>query len=599
MKTLSCLTGLFRLSQGAVRVSGWNSGSADSWGSQYFKGMAKHFGFDMDTPFEKLSKDIQNKLLYGTKNERFEVDYVSDYGKGTFLNKFEGIITNLERRYMQTDSDAVKIEIEKYMTELKCPVCGGARLRPEPLAVKLGGINIAQLSDMPIDKTLDFLDNVKLTEKQRLIADRVLKELRSRLNFLTNVGLSYLTLSRNAGTLSGGEAQRIRLATQIGSGLTGVLYILDEPSIGLHQRDNKKLLTTLRELQKLGNTLIIVEHDEDTIRSADYVIDIGPGAGVHGGKIVSAGTPKQIEADDKSITGQYLSGKKTIPLPESRRKSMGNLTVKGARENNLKNINVDFPLGVITAVTGVSGSGKSTLINEILFKALAKLINRSKDKPGKHDSIAGAELIDKVVDIDQSPIGRTPRSNPATYTKVFNDIRDLFASTKDAKVRGYNKGRFSFNVKGGRCEACSGDGIIKIGMHFLPDVYVPCEVCKGARYNRETLEVRYKGKNIQEVLDMTVEEAVDFFSSIPSIFSKLSVLQEVGLGYIKAWAAFHNAFRRRGTACKACYTSVKASDRQHAFSARRAYHRPSCRRCQQTCRYTLKTGRQRQYANCY
>ena len=473
------------LAQGAVRVSGWNSGSSESWGSQYFKGMARHFGFDMDTPFGKLPKDIQNKLLYGTKNERFEVDYVSDYGKGTFLNKFEGIITNLERRYMQTDSDSIKIEIEKYMTELKCPVCNGARLRPEPLAVKLGDINIAQLSDMPINTALDFLDNVKLSEKQKLIADRVFKELRSRLNFLTNVGLSYLTLSRNAGTLSGGEAQRIRLATQIGSGLTGVLYILDEPSIGLHQRDNKKLLATLRELQKLGNTLIIVEHDEETIRSADYVIDIGPGAGIHGGRIVSAGTPKHIEDDDNSITGQYLSGKKNILLPENRRKPVGSLTVMGARENNLKNIDVEFPLGVITAVTGVSGSGKSTLINEILFKALAKQINRSKDKPGRHDSIVGSELIDKVVDIDQSPIGRTPRSNPATYTKVFSDIRDLFASTKDAKVRGYKKGRFSFNVKGGRCEACSGDGIIKIGMHFLPDVYVPCEVCKGARYNRK------------------------------------------------------------------------------------------------------------------
>ena len=521
------------LSQGAVRVSGWNSASTDSWGSQYFKGLARHFGFDMNTPFKDLPRDIQQKILYGTEGERFEVDYTSEYGKGTFLNKFEGIITNLERRYMQTDSDMIKIEIEKYMTALSCPVCNGARLRPEPLAVKLGDINIAQLSEMPIDKALSFFDGLELTEKQQIIADRVLKELRARLNFLLNVGLSYLTLSRNAGSLSGGEAQRIRLATQIGSGLTGVLYILDEPSIGLHQRDNRKLLATLKELQKLGNTLIIVEHDEDTIKSADYVIDIGPGAGVHGGEIVSFGTPEQIAADEKSITGQYLSGKKYIKTPKKRRKPDGYFQIVGARENNLKNINVKFPLGVITAVTGVSGSGKSSLVNEILYKALAKRINRAKLRPGKHKDIKGTEHIDKVVDIDQSPIGRTPRSNPATYTGVFTHIRDIFAATKDAKIRGFGKGRFSFNVKGGRCEACSGDGIIKIGMHFLPDVYVPCEVCKGARYNRETLEVHYKGKSIQDVLDMTVEEAVSFFSSITPIFNKLKVLDEVGLGYIK------------------------------------------------------------------
>ncbi|MBT3320099.1 MAG: excinuclease ABC subunit UvrA [Clostridia bacterium] len=521
------------LSEGAVRVSGWDSASNDSWGSQYFKGMSRHFGFDMNTPFKDLDEDVQNKLLFGTNNERFQVDYVSDYGKGTFLNKFEGIITNLERRYLQTDSDYMKGELEKYMTKLSCPVCKGARLRPEPLAVKLGGKNIAQLSHMSIDKAMIFLDNLQLSEKQRIIADRVLKELKARLDFLLNVGLSYLTLSRNAGTLSGGEAQRIRLATQIGSGLTGVLYILDEPSIGLHQRDNRKLLATLRELQKLGNTLIVVEHDEDTIRNADHVIDIGPGAGVHGGQIVSAGTPEHIANDKNSITGQYLSGAKSIPVPSMRRKSTGTLSVIGARENNLKNITVNFPLSVITAVTGVSGSGKSTLVNEILYKSLAKAINKSKMRPGKHDRVEGMEYIDKVVDIDQSPIGRTPRSNPATYTKVFTHIRDLFASTKDAKVRGYGKGRFSFNVKGGRCEACHGDGIIKIEMHFLPDVYVPCEVCKGARYSRETLEVRYKGKNIQDVLEMTVEEATDFFSSIPSIYNKLKVLDEVGLGYVK------------------------------------------------------------------
>ncbi len=521
------------LAQGAIRVSGWNSGSKDSWGSHYFKGMARHFGFDMNTPFEQLDKKIQKKILYGTNNERFEVDYTSEYGQGTFLNKFEGIIKNLERRYMQTDSEMIKAEIEKFMTTLDCPVCKGARLRPEPLAVKLGGINISQISNMPINDILEFIDNLKLTEKQMIIADRVLKELKARLNFLLNVGLSYLTLSRAAGSLSGGEAQRIRLATQIGSGLTGVLYILDEPSIGLHQRDNLKLLGTLKELQALGNTLIVVEHDEETIRNADHVIDIGPGAGVHGGEIVSSGTPQEIADDENSITGLYLSGKKKIDIPQERRKPSGSFKVIGARENNLKNIDVEFPMGVITAVTGVSGSGKSTLVNEILFKSLAKSIYRSKQRPGKHDRIEGIELIDKVVDIDQSPIGRTPRSNPATYTQVFSHIRDLFASTKDAKIRGYKKGRFSFNVKGGRCEACRGDGIIKIEMHFLPDVYVPCEVCKGARYSRETLEVRYKGKNIQEVLDMTVEEADAFFSSIPPIHNKLKVLNDVGLGYIK------------------------------------------------------------------
>ncbi len=521
------------LAQGAVHVNGWNSGSTDSWGSQYFKGMAKHYGFDMDTPFSGLDRKVQEKILYGTNSERFEVDYSSEYGQGTFLNRFEGIIPNLERRYMQTDSDMMKTEIEKYMTTLLCPVCNGTRFKPEPLAVKLGNKNIAQLSEMPIDEILRFFDNLKLSEKQKIIADRILKELRARLNFLKNVGLSYLTLSRNAGSLSGGEAQRIRLATQIGSGLTGVLYILDEPSIGLHQRDNKKLLDTLRALQLLGNTLIVVEHDEETIRSADYVIDIGPGAGVHGGEIVSVGTPEEIAADKDSITGQYLSGEKSVEIPQSRRKPTGYFTVVGAKENNLKNIDVKFPLGVMTAVTGVSGSGKSTLVSEILYKALAKKIFRAKEKPGRHERIDGADVIDKVVDIDQSPIGRTPRSNPATYTGVFTFIRDLFASTKDAKVRGFEKGRFSFNVKGGRCEACGGDGIIKIEMHFLPDVYVPCEVCKGARYNRETLEVRYKGKNIQQVLDMTVEEAETFFANIPAIHEKMEVLNDVGLGYIK------------------------------------------------------------------
>lgn len=521
------------LAEGAVRLSGWNSGSADSWGAQYFKGMAKHYGFSLNTPFEQLDPKIQHILLYGTGGERFEVDYSSEYGQGTFLNRFEGIIPNIERRYKQTESDSMKEEYEKYMTTLACPVCGGTRYKPEPLAVRIGNKNIAELSNMAIDEILAFFETWQMSEKQRIIADRILKELRARLNFLLNVGLSYLTLARAAGTLSGGEAQRIRLATQIGSGLTGVLYILDEPSIGLHQRDNEKLLTTLRALQKLGNTLIVVEHDEDTIRSADWVIDMGPGAGVHGGYVVSAGTPAQLAADEKSITGQYLSGAKRIEVPDKRREPSGWFTVVGAAENNLKDIDVKFPMGVITAVTGVSGSGKSTLINEILFKSLAKSIYHAKDKPGKHVRIDGIEQIDKVIDIDQSPIGRTPRSNPATYTGLFTSIRDLFAATKDARVRGFDKGRFSFNVRGGRCEACKGDGIIKIEMHFLPDVYVPCEVCKGARYNRETLEVHYKGKNIQEVLDMTVEEALEFFESIPSIRNVLEVLSDVGLGYIR------------------------------------------------------------------
>ncbi len=521
------------LAEGAIRVSGWNSGSDDSWGTQYFKGMARHFGFDMNMPFEQLDRAVQEKLLYGTDNERFQVDYSSDYGKGTFLNRFEGIIPNIERRYMQTDSDMMKAEYEKYMATLLCPECGGTRYKPEPLAVRIGGRNIAEVSDMPINEVRVFFDTLVLTEKQKIIADRVLKELHARLNFLINVGLSYLTLSRAAGTLSGGEAQRIRLATQIGSGLTGVLYILDEPSIGLHQRDNDKLLSTLKELQSLGNTLIVVEHDEDTMRSADFLIDMGPGAGVHGGRVVSSGTPEEIMADPNSITGQYLSGAKRIETPQERRVSSGSFTIVGASENNLKHIDITFPMGVITAVTGVSGSGKSTLVNEILFKALAKRLYSAKERPGQHERIDGVEQIDKVVNIDQSPIGRTPRSNPATYTGVFTLIRDLFAETKDAKVRGFGKGRFSFNVKGGRCEACSGDGIIKIEMHFLPDVYVPCEVCKGARYNRETLEVRYKGKNIQEVLDMTVEEALEFFDSIPSIRNVMQVICDVGLGYIR------------------------------------------------------------------
>lgn len=521
------------LAQGAIKAMGWNSASSDNWGTYYFVGLAKHFGFDMQTPFKDLSEKVQNIILYGTNGERFEIDYSTENSKGTFLNSFEGVIPSIERRYMQTGSDMMKAEYEKYMATLVCPACNGTRYKKEPLSVLIGGKNIAQVSEMAIIDTIRFFEKLKLTDKQRLIADRVLKELLSRLKFLKNVGLAYLTLSRSAGTLSGGEAQRIRLATQIGSGLTGVLYILDEPSIGLHQKDNYRLIETLKELQSLGNTLIVVEHDEETMRSADWLIDMGPGAGLQGGRVVAAGTLQQIENDPKSITGQYLSGAKKIKVPEQRRKPAGYFTVQGAQENNLKNIDAKFPIGVITAVTGVSGSGKSTLVSEVLYKALAKKIYKAKERPGKHKQIAGADSIDKVINIDQSPIGRTPRSNPATYTGVFTPVRDLFASTKDAKVKGFGKGRFSFNIKGGRCEACRGDGIIKIEMHFLPDVYVPCEICKGARYNRETLEVKYKGKTIQQVLDMTAQEALEFFGSIPAIKNILQVICDVGLGYIR------------------------------------------------------------------
>jgi excinuclease ABC subunit A len=521
------------LSQGAIKVAGWNSASGDSWGTQYFKGMAEQFGFSMETPFSGLPKGIQDMIFYGTKGERFKVEYKSDYGSGTFMNTFEGIVTNLERRYRETSSDMMKEEIERYMNEIPCPECNGARLKPESLSVKVGGLNIAELSRLPVTAVMEFFQNAEFTQKQMMIAERILKELKARLQFLINVGLNYLTLSRSSGTLSGGEAQRIRLATQIGSGLMGVLYILDEPSIGLHQKDNEKLLNTLRSLRDIGNTLIVVEHDEDTIRTADYVLDIGPGPGFHGGYVVAAGTPQDIMDNTASITGDFLSGRRKIEVPQERRQPKAWLTVKGAKENNLKNIDVAFPLGVLTAVTGVSGSGKSTLVNEILFKALAKKLYDAKDRPGSFTDITGLVYIDKVVDIDQSPIGRTPRSNPATYTGLFTDIRDLFALSEDAKIKGYGPGRFSFNVKGGRCEACKGDGIIRIEMHFLPDVYVPCEVCKGKRYNRETLDVRYKGKNIHEVLEMTVEEAYDFFSSIPSLENKLRTLMDVGLSYIR------------------------------------------------------------------
>ncbi|MFA7636705.1 MAG: excinuclease ABC subunit UvrA, partial [Monoglobales bacterium] len=467
-------------------------------------------------------------------DEKLKLEYSREYGNTVYYNTFEGIITNLQRRYSSTQSDYVKREIEDYMTTEKCHSCGGARLKKEVLAVTVGGLNIDKLSRLSIVDTVKFFDELKLSERDNAIAGRILKEIKARLSFLTNVGLGYLSLSRASATLSGGEAQRIRLATQIGSGLTGVLYILDEPSIGLHQRDNDKLITALKHLRDLGNTLIVVEHDEDTMRQSDYIVDIGPGAGVHGGRVVAQGTAEEVMKNENSITGDYLSGRKKIEVPKERRKGNGKfITVKGARENNLKNIDVSFPLGVITAVTGVSGSGKSSLINEILFGSLAAKLNRAKTTCGEHDEILGIEELDKVIDIDQSPIGRTPRSNPATYTGVFGDIRELFASTTDAQVRGYGPGRFSFNVRGGRCEACTGDGILKIEMHFLPDVYVPCEVCKGMRYSRETLEVKYKGKNIFEVLDMTVEEGLDFFRHIPKISRKLQTLYDVGLGYIK------------------------------------------------------------------
>ncbi|MBC5649483.1 excinuclease ABC subunit UvrA [Christensenella tenuis] len=521
------------LREGAVKASGWNFGTVGTIAKNYLDAMMKRYKFDMDTPYEELTDEVKHALLYGTNGEKLRVEYDGMGGSGHYNAAFEGIIPNLERRYAETTSEYMKGEIESYMVETPCPVCHGQRYKPETLAVKIGDKNIAELSDMSIRAARDYVNTVKLDNKQKMIAERVLKELNARFDFLINVGLDYLTLSRAAGTLSGGEAQRIRLATQIGSGLMGVLYILDEPSIGLHQKDNDKLLATLKGLRDLGNTLIVVEHDEETMLNADHIVDIGPGAGAHGGKVVAEGTPKQIMANKKSITGQYLSGKKLIRIPAKLRKPKKWITVRGAKENNLKNIDVSFPTGVITAVTGVSGSGKSSLVNHILKKAAMQKFYHSKDRPGEYDRIDGLEYVDKIVDIDQSPIGRTPRSNPATYTGLFDMIRDIFAMTQDAKARGYQKGRFSFNVKGGRCEACRGDGIIKIEMHFLPDVYVPCEVCKGQRYNRETLEVRYKGKNIFEVLDMTVEEAHKFFENIPRIESKLKVLLDVGLSYIK------------------------------------------------------------------
>ncbi|GER65960.1 UvrABC system protein A [Weizmannia acidilactici] len=519
-----------------------NEGAIAPWepiSSKYYpqllKCVCEHFGIDMDTPVKDLPKHQMDKILYGSGTERIYFHYENDFGqvRDNYI-EFEGVIRNIERRYHETSSDFTREQMEKYMAEQPCPKCKGYRLKPESLAVKINGKHISEITDYSIAEARDFFTHLDLTEKEQAIARLILREIDSRLGFLVNVGLDYLTLSRSAGTLSGGEAQRIRLATQIGSRLTGVLYILDEPSIGLHQRDNDRLIATLREMANIGNTLIVVEHDEDTMLAADYLIDIGPGAGVHGGQVVAAGTPQEVMANPDSLTGQYLSGKKFIPLPAKRRKGDGRfIEVRGAKENNLKNINVKFPLGTFIAVTGVSGSGKSTLVNEILYKGLAQKLYRAKAKPGAHKEIKGIEHLDKLIDIDQSPIGRTPRSNPATYTGVFDDIREVFASTNEAKIRGYKKGRFSFNVKGGRCEACHGDGIIKIEMHFLPDVYVPCEVCHGKRYNRETLEVKYKGKNIADVLDMTVEDAIAFFENIPKIKRKLQTIFDVGLGYIK------------------------------------------------------------------
>ena len=520
------------IKQGAIRASGWGNADPGTIAAMYYNALGKKHGFTLDTPIEELSDAAMHELLYGTE-EPLELS-VSRVSGGVMRQPFEGIVTNLERRYKETSSDYARSEIEECMSEIPCPACHGRRLRPEVLAVTIGGLNIAEFSEKSVVKAMEFLQTLRLTEMQHKIGDRVIKEIKDRLGFLQSVGLEYLTLSRASGTLSGGESQRIRLATQIGSSLMGVLYILDEPSIGLHQRDNDKLLATLKRLRDLGNTLIVVEHDEDTMFAADHIVDIGPGAGRNGGEVVFEGTVDELLKSEKSITGQYLSGRRCIPVPDVRRKGNGKkLTVKGCAVNNLKHTDFTIPLGTFTCVTGVSGSGKSSFVNEILYKKLAAELNGAKTRAGAHDQMTGLSYLDKVIDIDQSPIGRTPRSNPATYTGVFNDIRDLFAKTADAKARGYGPSRFSFNVKGGRCEACAGDGLLKIEMHFLPDVYVPCDVCKGKRYNKETLEVRYKGKNIYEVLDMTVDEACEFFSNVPKIARRLETMREVGLGYVK------------------------------------------------------------------
>ena len=519
---------------GAISATGWaTANKKESMAYMYFTALADYYGFDVNTPYKDLPKDIQDIILYGTGDTNIPMNYERSYGSGKYSAPFEGVITNLERRYNANTYDYVKNDIERYVNDVTCPKCHGARLNDEVLAVTINGVNIYEFTTMSIQKEMDFVNSLELTDREKMIGEQILKEIKERLRFLLDVGLDYLSLSRSAGTLSGGEAQRIRLATQIGSGLMGVLYILDEPSIGLHQRDNDRLIETLKHLRDLGNTVIVVEHDTDTMYAADYIVDIGPGAGVNGGELVGEGTVEDLIKSPRSITGKYLSGELKIEVPKERRKPTGWIEVRGAKENNLKNINVKIPTGVMTCVTGVSGSGKSSLVNEILYKKLAHVLNRARTHAGAHKEIKGIEQLDKIIDINQSPIGRTPRSNPATYTNVFGDIREVFASTNEAKVRGYKSGRFSFNVKGGRCEACSGDGIKKIEMHFLADIFVPCEVCKGKRYNRETLEVKYKGKNIYEVLEMTVDEGVEFFENIPKIKRKLETLQEVGLGYIK------------------------------------------------------------------
>jgi excinuclease ABC subunit A len=518
------------LADGAINTGGFNFANEDAYSRMYLDAMAKHYGFDINTPVEKLPEEVLNKILYGTNGEKIKVDYQKEFGSGTFMSAFEGVINSMERRYRETKSEGMKEYYESYMSQIPCPDCGGKRLKKESLAVTVGGRNIHEITSMSVIDCDQFFKSLTLTQRETIIAEQILKEIHARLGFLVDVGLDYLTLSRAAGTLSGGEAQRIRLATQIGSGLMGVLYILDEPSIGLHQRDNERLLATLKHMRDIGNTLIVVEHDEDTMFAADHIIDMGPGAGEHGGHVIAQGTVEEIMTNPDSITGKYLSGALKVEIPKKRRKGDGRvLRILGAKENNLKNVDVDIPLGLFTCVTGVSGSGKSSLVNEILYKKLANKLNRAKTKAGAHLDILGLEHLDKIINIDQSPIGRTPRSNPATYTGVFDLIRELFTNTVDAKMRGYSSGRFSFNVKGGRCEACSGDGIVKIEMHFLPDVYVPCEVCKGKRYNRETLEVHYKGKSIADVLDMTVEEACSFFENIPRIQRKMHTLNDVGL----------------------------------------------------------------------